>query len=210
MTPLRRFVLAAALWLPASFFLWAVLAPAVVWPAARISAWLLPALLPEAVAGIEQIGPALEIETRLVTEATPEQRAGILILTANPLIYAWCIAVFAGLVMATPLEARQRLIQFAVGTPVLLAVEAWGAVFDVLKLLAFDAGPLGAAAIEQAGLNVEAVALGYQFGYLILPAVMPILLWVVLNREFLETLVGWRAELDAGSEGRSDSRKESA
>ena len=203
-------MLAAALWLPASFFLWAVFASVVVWPAARISDVVLPRLLPQAIAKVEQAGPMLEIETRLLTQVGPEQRSGVLVLTANPLVYAWCLAVFAGLVMATPLAARQRLLQFAVGFAGLWLVVGWGAVFDALKLLGFDAGPLGAAAIEQAGLSLDAVALGYQFGYLILPAVMPILLWILLNRGFLETLVGWHAELGDDAAGRSDGQKDSA
>lgn len=210
MTPLRRFVLAAALWLPASFFLWAVFASVVVWPAARISDVVLPRLLPHAIANVEQSGPTLEIESRLVTEVGPQKRLGVLILTARPLIYGWCIALFAGLVLATPAIIRTRLTQFGLGLPVLFLVESWGAIFEVLKKLAFDAGPLGLAAIEQAGMNVNLIGTGFQFGYLILPAVMPILLWILLNREFLETLVGWRAELADDAAGPSDARKESA
>jgi hypothetical protein len=192
MSPLRRLVISALLWLPACFLLWMLFDSVVVWPAGLVAGWVLPALMPNAIAEVVQLGARLEVETRLLVQADAAGRIGALVLEINPLIYAWCLPLFAGLVMATPADGRQRLRQFAIGLPLLWAVVSWGAVFDVLKLLTFDAGPLGAAAISQAGLAPDAVALGYQFGYLILPAVLPVALWVLLNREFLEQLVGWR------------------
>ena len=44
---------------------------------------------------------------------------------------------------------------------------------------------------DAAGLGVNLIALLRQFGYLILPPVVPIVLWILLNRPFLEGLVGW-------------------
>jgi hypothetical protein len=200
-SPLRRFVLSALLWLPACFFLWFVVDGVVVWPAAQIASHVLPLLLPDVIAAVVQLGAELEIETRLLTPAGPAGQLGALVLQVRPLIYAWCLPLFVGLVMASPLSGRQRGLHLAIGVPVLLLVVAWGTIFDVLKLLAFDAGPLGAAAVTQAGLGGDAVALGYQFGYLILPPVVPVALWVVLNREFLEELVGWAREPNEITQG---------
>ena len=200
LSPLRQFVLAAALWLPMAFFLWAVFASVVVWPVARIADLVLPAWLPQVISAIEQAGAQLEVVTRLQT-AAGAGRVGVLVLTVNPLIYAWCVALYAGLVMATPLGGRQRLLQLGLGLLVLLLTTSWGAVFDVLKMLHFNAGPLGAAAVERAGIAPDAIALGYQFGYLILPAVTPIALWLLLNRRFLEQLVGWSGEPRPAADG---------
>ena len=41
----------------------------------------------------------------------------------------------------------------------------------------------------RAGVSPDAVALAYQFGFLILPAVLPAALWIGLNRAFIERLV---------------------
>jgi len=201
LSPLRHFVLAALLWLPACFLLWFALSGAVIWPAAQIVDWLLPLLLPHAISDTVQLGDVIEIETRLLTPAGPAGQMGMMILEVRPLIYAWSLPLLAGLVMATPLERRQRLVQLAIGLPLLWLVVGWGTFFDVLKLLAFDAGPLGLAALQNAGWSADAVALGYQFGYLILPAVTPVALWVLLNREFLEELVGWSGEPMAAVHG---------
>ncbi len=203
LSPLKQFVLAAVLWLPACFFLWFVLGGAVIWPATALADLLLPALLPQAIDDLLLLGTTLEVQTRLLTEVGAG-RVGALVLEVRPLIYAWCLPLFAGLVLATPLGGRDRLRQLAIGLPVLWLVTAWGCCFDALKLLAFDAGPLGRAAIEQAGFSLDAVALGYQFGYLILPAVTPIVLWVLMNRLFLEELVGWQREPNPASGGLND------
>jgi hypothetical protein len=41
-----------------------------------------------------------------------------------------------------------------------------------------------------AGLSNFAIALFYQVGYLILPPLTPILIWVFLNRPYIEQLSG--------------------
>jgi len=194
MSPLRQFVLSAMLWLPLAFFLWFLLAGPVVWPVAQLANLIVPQLLPDAVSSVVLHGSLLEVETKLLTEAGPNGQRGVLVLDVRPLIYAWCLPLFAGLVIATPLEGRRRWRQFAIGLPVLWLIVTWGAIFDILKLLTFDAGPLGEAAIAAAGFSADFVGLGYQFGYLILPAVTPVSLWVLLNPQFLEGLVGWTGE----------------
>jgi hypothetical protein len=194
LSPLRQFILAATLWLPACFFLWAVLISPILLPVAKLAQLVLVNLLPQAIELIEQDGQNFEVVTRLLTEADASGRVGQLVLTSTPMIYAWCLPLFAGLVMAAPIESRQKLKQFAVGIPVLLVVVSWGAVFDALYLLQFQAGPLGEAALLQGGISPNFVAMGYQFGYLILPPVVPIVLWIGLNSEFLQELVEFTRE----------------
>jgi hypothetical protein len=113
------------------------------------------------------------------------------------MIYAWCLPLFAGLVMAAPVSMRQRLLQFSVGLPVLWLVITWGAVFDVFYLLQFKAGALGTAALESHGFKSSVVGLGYQFGYLILPTVTPVALWIMLNQGFVNQLVEFTREPEA-------------
>ncbi|MGQ0800108.1 MAG: exosortase H-associated membrane protein [Pseudomarimonas sp.] len=201
LSPLRHFVLSAMLFLPLAFFLWFVLAGPVVWPVAQLANLIVPQLLPDAVSSVVLHGSLLEVETKLLTEAGPNGQRGILVLDVRPLIYAWCLPLFVGLVLATPLEGRRRWRQIAIGLPVLWLIVTWGAVFDILKLLTFDAGPLGEAAMAAAGFSADFVGLGYQFGYLILPAVTPVSLWVLLNSKFLEELVGWSGEPAAPNGG---------
>lgn len=199
-SPLRPFVWSAALWLPACFALWALGSSVLVALLVTAMDLLLPAALPYAVAAVERSGVVFEVVTTLQAAESADGRIGVLEITGTPLVYAWCMALYAGLVMATPVSRRQWVKQLLIGLPVLFLVVLWSSCFQVLQQLSFDAGPLGAAAMERAGLAPTAIALGYQFGYLILPPVMPIVLWVGQNQAFLRYLVGWAGEPQAGSD----------
>ncbi len=114
---------------------------------------------------------------------------GVLEPTLNPMIYAYSLPLFSGLAMATPLTARRRLLELAIAFIVIWIAQAFGIVAESLKFVAVEAGAAGAAATAHAGLSPDAIALAYQFGYLILPAVVPAALWIGLNRVFIERLV---------------------
>ncbi len=116
-------------------------------------------------------------------------RAGVALIDVNPMIYGYCIPVLVGLVMATPLRGLQRLWQVVLGSMVLLLVQTFGTVFDVLKNVALRTGEVGASAIAQAGISPDLIAFCYQFGYLVLPAIVPVMLWVACNQSFIRSLV---------------------
>lgn len=191
-SPLKELLLGAVLWLPLCFFLWFYLSSPIIFPTGKMVGWIMTGLLPDVVAQVKQFGYTLEVTTRIVADVggLPRQSGTpVVALDVNPMIYAYGLPLLAGLVMATPLSARRRAFQIGVGYLALLPVQVWGACWEILKILAFDIGPRGADAITAAGLEHNVVALGYQFGYLILPAVSPVVIWILLNRPFLETLV---------------------
>ena len=69
--------------------------------------------------------------------------------------------------------------------------QALGIVAESLKTLAFEAGPEGAARRSRVrGFPCPSSRWPYQFSYLIVPAVVPAVLWIGLNRDFIERLVG--------------------
>jgi hypothetical protein len=49
------------------------------------------------------------------------------------------------------------------------------------------------------GISDTAIALCYQLGVLILPALAPIFVWVLGNRPLVEHFVGWNATRPSGS-----------
>ena len=65
---------------------------------------------------------------------------------------------------------------------------AWGGLADFLKNVAITMGPHFASQTGFAGWQREAIAFSYQFGALILPAVVPAVAWVLTHRAFLERL----------------------
>ena len=71
---------------------------------------------------------------------------------------------------------------------VIVPFVAWGVLADFLKGIAIVAPAAIASQTGFSGLQRELIAFAYQFGSLILPAVVPAVLWVLLHRAFLERL----------------------
>ncbi|MFI4970600.1 MAG: exosortase H-associated membrane protein [Lysobacterales bacterium] len=221
LNPIREFALKAVLWLPLAFVIWFWLAPLWMFPALLIAKQALLGVWSDLFSSVAQGGDVLDASGHViaragylvqlgttVTVAVPAGPAGpggigVLEPTINPMVYAYSLPLFAGLAMATPLTTRRRIAQLAFAFVVIWLTQAFGIVAEGLKTLAFDAGDSGAAAIARAGLAPSAIALAYQFGYLILPAVTPVALWIGLNRAFIEQLVGPSGEPQGGKHGQS-------
>jgi len=208
--PIRDFGLKALLWLPLSFVLWFRFGAVLVWPPTLLAKAVLVRCWDALFANLALGGELLDAAGRVVLRAdylltlstrvlvrVPADGAGaggvgVLEPTLNPMVYAYALPLFAGLAMATPLSGRRRTAQILLALGVIWLGQAFGIVAESLKVLAFDAGAEGAAAIATAGLKPDAIALAYQFATLILPAVVPVALWIGLNRPYIEELVGWR------------------
>ena len=206
MSPLKRFMLAALLWLPLGFFVWFQFASPLVWPVIQLAKLVLLKAWPTLFTAISQGADLLDAQGRvlghpgylmqissgvLVNAAAPGAPAkfGFLEPVVNPMIYGYALPLFAGLVLATPLAPRRRALQIIGGGALIWVAQAFGVVAESLKSVSLDAGPEGMEAIRRIGLHPEAIALSYQFGYLILPALVPAALWIVCNRPFIESLV---------------------
>ncbi len=193
--PLRTLLFGAALWLPLAFFIWFYLSALLVAPVRWIAEKVLVGWMPEVFTGSEQAGyeinflTTLPVDKAFLPPGVDPSEVAPLMFSVNPMIYGYSFPVLIGLVMATPLRMRQRAFQFAVSLACLWPMQAFGVVFDALKTLRFNVGPLGTQAVEAAGLSANLIAFCYQAGYLIFPAVMPIVIWVALNRAFIERLV---------------------
>ena len=205
LSPLKHFMLGALLWLPAAFFLWFWFAAPLVWPVIQIAKLVLLHAWPSLFTAVSQgadlldaqghvlthAGYLMQISSGVLVNAAPAGEAarfGFLEPVVNPMIYGYALPLFAGLVLATPLTRRQRALQLAIGIPLIWLAQAFGVIAESLKSLGLDAGPAGIEAMRRAGLPLELIALCYQFGYLILPALVPAALWIVGNRRFIETL----------------------
>lgn len=206
-SPVHEFALKAALWLPLSFVIWFWAAPLWVWPAVVIAKTVLLGLWPNLFTALTLGGDVLDAAGRVTAHAgylatlsttvavtVPASGGnaggvGLLEPTLNPMVYGYSLPLFCGLAMATPLSSLRRLGQLAVAFVVIWIAQAFGLSAEALKFVAFEAGPSGAAAAARADLAPNAIALAYQFGYLILPAVVPAALWIGLNRGFIDQLV---------------------
>lgn len=184
--PIKEMFLLAALYLPLGFFLWFSFASALMWFPSRISEWMLAGFHPDLFERVVQLGYKLEIQTTIRMERLVEGRVALLNNDVNPMIYAWGMALLFGLVMATPMSARRRALQLVIAYLAISLVTAWGVYWQTWTDLAFRIGPEAVAAVARSGLSPTLIALCYQLGYLMLPAVVPVATWILMNRQFLE------------------------
>ena len=112
----------------------------------------------------------------------------------NPLIFTYGLPLLFGLVMGSDVSWLRKLTVMLIGYVVITGVQIWGVVWQSLKMLAFNFGAQSHAIVEAHGISDGAIALGYQLGTLILPALAPIFIWVLSNRPLVEQFVGWSAD----------------
>lgn len=185
--PILRFVLRLMLWLLPCFAVWYLLANILLTPAALIVEWILQLLMPQSFRGMDLDGHSIQFDTRLVMH-TEDGRLGSPMFALNPLSYAWNLPVLAALLLAgTEQRLPRRLL---LGYFLLLPAWAWGLCSQFAKTLAFDLGPEVAAQLGRPGIWLDLLALAYQFGVLILPAISLVLVWPLLARNDLLTLTG--------------------
>ncbi len=112
----------------------------------------------------------------------------------NPLVFSYGLPLLFGLVMGSDVSWLRKLVIMLIGYATITLVQVWGVVFQSLKMLAFNFGEQSHVFVTQAGVSDDVIALGYQLGTLILPALMPIFVWVLSNRPLVEQFVGWSAD----------------
>lgn len=192
LNPVKEMFVLAALYLPLGFFLWFFFASALMAFPARLSEWVLTGFFPEVFEQVVQLGFQLEIQTGIELARRVEGRVALLDLQVNPMIYAWGMALLFGLIMATPLSAGRRLAQLALSYLVMSVVTVWGVFWEAWRDLAFLMGPEAEAVVAESAFNPTMIALFYQLGYLMLPAVIPVAAWILMNRPFVETIARLR------------------
>ena len=112
----------------------------------------------------------------------------------NPLIFSYGLPLLFGLIMGSDVGWLRKIFVFLIGYVTITAVQVWGVVWESLKILAFDFGDQTHQIVQDAGISDAAIALSYQLGSLILPALAPIFVWVLSNRRLVEQFVGWGAD----------------
>ena len=112
----------------------------------------------------------------------------------NPLVFSYGLPLLFGLVMGSDVSWKRKLGIMLIGYVVILLVQIWGVVWQSLKMLAFNFGEQSHAIVQAHGVSDGAIAMGYQLGTLILPALAPIFVWVLTNRPLVEQFVGWSAD----------------
>jgi hypothetical protein len=113
------------------------------------------------------------------------------------LIFGYGLPLLFGLVMASSASILRKLFILLGGYVIVMLIQVWGVVWQSLKMLAFNFGDATHQVVINAGISDEVIALCYQLGVLILPPLVPIILWVLANWSLIEHFTGWHKHRDA-------------
>jgi hypothetical protein len=184
-----RFIVRVLLWLPPCFALWYIGGTLFTVPLR----WLVGAVMRvgfgDIVSATLQNGSALDFVTTLRpgSATTASAASGVIEIDVGTLTYTYGLPLLAAMILAVPRGARARQLLF--GYLGLLPFHAWSIAADALKQVAITMGPAVASQTDFSAFQRELIVFAYQFGTLILPAVVPVVIWVLLNRAFVEGLL---------------------
>lgn len=181
-------------WLTLCLVLWYFWAPVLNWPLVQLTDLILIGFLPDVIREIAPLGAKVDVVTRLSLPAEmkaqiPAGSHGDLVFTVNPLIYSAGLPLYTALHMATPAGESLKWRRWIVGALILLLAQAWGVCFEILKTLLFNLGIEINRAMAFSAMQTELTALAYQLGYLILPTVLPVMIWIIQSRNYILKLI---------------------
>ena len=172
------FVLVLALWYLAREW--------VVAPPAWVAELAMRALFSDWVRGTERAGDVQTLVTTL-SVAAADGRIGDLAVDAELFKYCCGAPLLAALLLAS--RPRGWAWKLPLGLLVLVPLQAFSICADWLLHVAVLSGPVPA---HQAGFGAVAVNLigaAYQLGFLILPTLAPVLVWLMLDRKMIATVL---------------------
>jgi hypothetical protein len=186
--PLKRFGLTSMFWLPLTFYIWFSWSSVLLVPVAWLVDALLSGVFDSTFHAVVQSGRSFAFE---VYALSPDGRQAVISFAVNPLIYGYGLPLLIGMIMAVPQSSGRQIGLMGLGCLLLMVVWVWGVSFDALKTLLFDLpDQVQGLAVQKPAINRELVALCYQFGYLILPGVVPVVFWLGTHRPFIEQITG--------------------
>lgn len=193
---LSELLILASMWMIFGFMLWFYLSAFHGAPARMMADAILSNILGDSFRQIvvepnQHFLYQVETNIRYLFRDGSEEMLGFIV---NPLVYSYGLPLLFGLVMGSDVSWVRKVVIMLIGYVTITLVQVWGTVFQSLKMLSFNFGEQSHVYVLEAGVSDSTVALGYQLGTLILPALAPIFVWVLTNRPLVEQFVGWSAD----------------
>ncbi len=168
------------LWLPVTFAIWYFCGPLLAMLVAALLDLLLPLFTGGRITQVESVGETIQAVVVLGAGSykgleVPAGQTAELLIQSRPMIFAYGMPVFLALAFAA--DSRCDISRNLLGLCVLLLllVAAFGAGMDLVKSV-FLSLPADMGSTSLSRMQADLIALGYQFGVLILPLVVPVLL----------------------------------
>ncbi len=167
------------LWMPVTFALWYFVVPGILTVTALIVDWLLTMFASHAIEAIKPDGRSIQVLSQF-------EGYNFNIQAMN---YAYSFPFFLALVLASPDTILGKIKKYALAIIPLFLIAIWGVAFDAISVLAFRSSTEIAQQLHTTPLIRLFLSLGWQLGKLILPPLVPVILWLYLYRDYAHKLV---------------------
>lgn len=187
-----RFFLTVLAWMLVLTLAWSKVSPWTSWPVGALSGLALEQGAPMWVRSVHHLPGKMEVVTSIekAVPGAPGRRAELLV-EADPARYAYGLPIFLALLLAArgPALAARAM----VGYLLLLPAQAFSLTMLVLMQMVVYA-QASTRLLKVSQWQVEAIVYGYQVGSLVVPTLVPIMVWLWLDRQFFCDVVvgGWR------------------
>jgi len=184
---LWTFFLAAIAWFLVTTLVWVQVSAWTSYPAAALTHIVLGNGAKDWVRTMHKTPGQLQVNTRIkvpVADKAPGRGKAELVVETDPAHYAYGLPLFLALLLAS--RSPHMVGRAVAGYLILLVPQTFSLAFDILKQIMVAGNP---ASLGIAPWRMETIALGYQFGSLLLPTLAPIALWLWLDRAFFSAVI---------------------
>lgn len=143
-------------------------------------------LFPRFIQSVSLKNNYLEVVTYFSVADNP---AGQLAFEINPLKYTYGFPLFLALVFSVKGNYSDKIWHVLIGYFVTLLAQIWGICFDITRHLLFEFNGVYAAYFELTSVGKMLISLGSQLGFLLLPSLVPIMLWSILENKAFRRLI---------------------
>ena len=128
------------------------------------------------------------VQSLLTPIVVPHASGQTALATPDAHILSYCYGLPLLFALFLGAKAKGLAWKLSLGFLILTPFQAWGICFTWLLTLTQATGDTVAMTTRFTAFDNNVIALGYQLGYLLFPAMVPILLWVYLERQTLATI----------------------
>jgi hypothetical protein len=190
LSPVAVFALSALLWVLGLTLVWSLVAKWTSAPAAVLAEIALEQGAPGWVRAVHRKPGSIEAETRIeVLVPNSGGRRGAIVVEADPARYTYGLPILLGLLLAArgakgPRRPARALARAVASYALLLPAQAFSLGACLLMEMVLAArGDL--TALKAAGWQLEAIAYAFQLGTLVVPTLVPMLIWLWMDRRFV-------------------------
>ena len=112
------------------------------------------------------------------------------LLIINPLKYTYGFPLFVALTLASNSQWMDKLWYSLIAFFITLLFQIWGLGFDIIRHLLYEFNGVYAAYFVYSDITKNFISLASQLGFLIFPSLIPVMIWVYFEKQYVIKLIG--------------------